>query len=150
MWVEEKTHIHIVHDCRYSNRSCRCKWKEHPYVRRGIKRSICRPKFISEFSLIDWINVFIYFLLLKWKGRQEISINRTVRRLQGFVEDIRWQRLCEKSREILDRQNAGNGYRLNRHDPLWKDIKELFPKAAATLRGKGAALKKYAKSHPLY
>ncbi|GBN83490.1 hypothetical protein AVEN_239900-1 [Araneus ventricosus] len=39
---------------------------------------------------------------------------------------------------------------LNRHDPLWKDIKELFPKAAATLQRKGAALKKSAKSHPLY
>lgn len=33
MWVREPTHFHVIHDCLYSNNSCRCSWKKEECIR---------------------------------------------------------------------------------------------------------------------
>nr|QTE03807.1 MAG: nonstructural protein [Phoenicurus auroreus ambidensovirus] len=58
-------HVHIIHDCAYSNRSCRCSFFEtfeirkylvkpqHKYVRSRVK--------LPELKRTDWIDIILYF-----------------------------------------------------------------------------------------
>ncbi|GFS56835.1 initiator protein NS1, partial [Trichonephila inaurata madagascariensis] len=103
-YVEEETHVHVIHDCAYSNRSCRCRWRNHPGVRAAIKKPIRRPKYIRQF---DWLYVILYFYLSKRGGEKEIWINGRIRRLPGQLEDLRWKALCQRAQDVLEGQGEG-------------------------------------------
>ncbi|GFS56841.1 initiator protein NS1 [Trichonephila inaurata madagascariensis] len=103
-FVEEETHIHIIHDCAYSNRSCRCRWRNHPGVRNAIKKPLRRPKYIRQFDWIDWIYIILYFYLSKRGGQKKIWINGRVRRLPGGFENLRWEALCKRTQDVLEGQ----------------------------------------------
>lgn len=61
----ESDHIHIIHDCSYSGRNCRCTFKEkiEPFGQFGPDRKFNKP--LHEFTRTDWYDVFIYFFLAK-------------------------------------------------------------------------------------
>nr|QOD39565.1 NS1 [uncultured densovirus] len=60
----EESHVHVIHDCAYSNGSCRCSWYqkaktygvEHRRDKRGHRRDSCRSK-----GLADIRNFLIYY-----------------------------------------------------------------------------------------
>lgn len=108
-FVEEETHIHVFHDCPYSNSSCRCRWKNHGVLGRLLKKPIRRPRFVSLFDWVDWVYVILYFFLYKRNGQKEIWVTGRVRRLSCLPEDIRWKVLLERSREILARKGERAG-----------------------------------------
>ncbi|QOR29551.1 nonstructural protein [Bat-associated densovirus 1] len=110
VWVDEGDHFHVVHDCPWSNGSCRCKWKQEAIIRRGLRKPLRRTKFIRDLDWIDWANVFIYFALQKWASRQEIWVGRALLRSPDHGESLRWRDLFQESREILGRQREGAGF----------------------------------------
>ena len=61
----ESDHIHIIHDCSYSGRNCRCSFKEkiEPFGEFGPNRRYNKP--IHQFTRTDWYDVFVYFFLKK-------------------------------------------------------------------------------------
>ncbi|KAF8785345.1 Initiator protein NS1 like protein [Argiope bruennichi] len=107
----EETHVHIVHGCAYSNRSCRCRWKNHPIVRECIKKSIRQAKFLRQLSWIDWVYVLLYFFVSKRGLLKKIWIDGRTRRLQSSSEDLRWSLLCKRSKILLE--GKGEGVRRN-------------------------------------
>lgn len=77
------THVHVVHDCNFSNKTCRCAWLQkaeilHGQSRRG--RSLRRRRFCNELSVSDIQNIFTYF---SENGRRTTYI-----RIAGRVEAV--------------------------------------------------------------
>lgn len=109
IWVDEGDHIHVVHDCPMSNGQCRCYFKRSEDFRRDLRAPIRRYKFISEMDELDWTNVFLYFVMQKRESNSQVWIGGRLQRLPGSDESLRWQDMQRKSREILARQDQGDG-----------------------------------------
>ncbi|GFR07575.1 initiator protein NS1 [Trichonephila clavata] len=107
-YSEEETHIHVVHDCPYSNRSCRCRWRNHPGIRNALKKPIRRPKYLRQFTWVDWIYIIIYFYVSKRSGQKKIWIDGRVRGLPDRSQSIRWSSLCSRAQNILERKGVFN------------------------------------------
>lgn len=101
LWVDEGDHFHVIHDCAYSNGSCRCAWSQEAIIRRNVRRPLRRTKWISELDAIDWYNIFLYFALQKWQTRPEIWIGGTLQRSPNYSEGLQWFDLFSKLRAIL-------------------------------------------------
>jgi len=53
-------HIHSIHDCSYSTRSCRCSAFEDPALKASIRKLVRRRPFVSELTLDDWERIILY------------------------------------------------------------------------------------------
>lgn len=126
LWVDEESHLHYVHDCPHSNGQCRCRIFKGDDFRKPIRNPLRRLKPIDELDEIDWTNVFLYFILSKWPCESQVWIGG---RLQGFPSDdkiIQWRSVCTKSREILDRQGARDGYNSEEEQPNHEDDQQFI------------------------
>lgn len=96
-------HIHCIHDCKFSNRSCRCAWRAEIIAKfpGSIKQAIGKRRFINQFTTDDWIDVFIYYCLRKWGKPQKIWIDGKSQGLPSASESLRWEEMQRKSSEIL-------------------------------------------------
>lgn len=107
LWTDEGDHLHIVHDCPFSNGQCRCYFKRGEEFRRDVRAPIRRPRYISEMDELDWSNVFLYFILSKRESNSQVWIGGRLQRSPDRDEIIRWRDLQNKSREILDGEDTG-------------------------------------------
>nr|QUS52533.1 NS1 [Mute swan feces associated ambidensovirus 2] len=71
------SHVHVIHDCSYSDGSCRCLWRKKaqsdPTV--DIRRPLSRRKRrvpLGGLTFTDWENILLYF---STQGRQIVSAN---------------------------------------------------------------------------
>lgn len=110
LWVDEGNHFHVVHDCPYSNGQCRCRWRKEALIHRLIRRTLRKPKFISELRDYDWYNIFLYFCLSKWESRQEVWIGRILQRVPSSDEGLQWGRMCQEQERMVQGQGEGIGY----------------------------------------
>lgn len=67
-YVFDGDHVHIFHDCPYSNRSCRCSFKKRF---RGIKTKNNQQRRPLSNIGEDWLHIYLYYMLRK-PGRQQI------------------------------------------------------------------------------
>nr|WRO44363.1 MAG: non-structural protein 1 [Acheta domestica densovirus]WRO44381.1 MAG: non-structural protein 1 [Acheta domestica densovirus]WRO44386.1 MAG: non-structural protein 1 [Acheta domestica densovirus]WRO44391.1 MAG: non-structural protein 1 [Acheta domestica densovirus]WRO44396.1 MAG: non-structural protein 1 [Acheta domestica densovirus] len=109
LWVNEGDHIHVVHDCPYSAGQCRCKFSKTEDFKKGLRKPLRKSKFITELDDTDWANVFLYFIVSKWKSERAVWIDGALRRLPDTGEGVRWTALCEQSRLLLEQQAARDG-----------------------------------------
>lgn len=112
----EDTHIHIAHDCVFSNGSCRCSWwqKAKTYGlqyrrdRRGHRRNSCRSRTMSDVQ-----KLLIYYCS---KGRQIIyqKIGGQVERIpsEGYnLSEERFSELPASIREVeIQAHGDGNNF----------------------------------------
>lgn len=125
LWVDEGDHFHIVHDCPYSNGSCRCRVFKDEIFRGAFRAPLRGTRNIGNFDKIDWFNVLIYFLLSKWKSPKEIWINGELQRLTSDSEGLRWEQMQRESREILDREGEGGRYYVRQERATSEDNRQL-------------------------
>lgn len=69
----EEDHIHVIHDCAYSDGTCRCRWRKQVESIGEIKPMRKENKSIWKFKRTDWYDVFIYFFLRK-RGDRKVWI----------------------------------------------------------------------------
>jgi hypothetical protein len=79
------SHIHVLHDCPYSDKSCRCQWLKETKTDSNVdvRRSLFRRKRgipIRGLKNTDWENIFLYF---STHGREIIATS-----LSGQLEKI--------------------------------------------------------------
>lgn len=67
-------HIHIIHDCSYSGRSCRCRFREVLSTLGHIKRNEKFLRNSSDIQTADWVRILIYYFLAK-RGIKGLSNN---------------------------------------------------------------------------
>lgn len=104
----ESNHIHLIHDCSFSNRSCRCAWRAEVISKfpGSLKQALGKRRYISKFCLDDWIDVFIYYCLRKWGKPQKIWFDGEDQGLPSASESLRWEEVQRESAEILARNNG--------------------------------------------
>lgn len=127
IFVSEGDHIHIVHDCAFSNHQCRCYFAKSPDFRTTDRTSFRQRKFVVDMDWFDWLNVFLYFVVSKWIFQPEVWING---RKQGSTtpdEVVLWREIQAKSREILAREDSRDGLHSGREFPGNEDSEEFIP-----------------------
>lgn len=68
-FVLHNSHIHVIHDCAYSTRSCRCKWKTHlPKTLGELRPRLRQAPSIGSFTKRGWGQVIAYFSALPRRG----------------------------------------------------------------------------------
>lgn len=73
-------HVHSIHSCPYTSRSCRCKFKDFPEAKQDIRRLLRKPRALETFKRKDWYNITKYFFT---NGRSAIFF-----KLFGTVQRI--------------------------------------------------------------
>jgi len=54
-------HVHSIHSCPYTSRTCRCSFKNFPEAKEDIRRLLRKPRAIETFKRSDWENITKYF-----------------------------------------------------------------------------------------
>lgn len=54
-------HVHSIHSCPYTSRTCRCQFKNFPEAKEDIRRLLRQPRAIETFQRRDWENITKYF-----------------------------------------------------------------------------------------
>lgn len=139
IWVNEGDHIHVIHDCPQSNGTCRCKILQGDDFRGPVRSTLRRKRFIDELDEIDWINVLLYFIVSKWSCHPKIWIGGRLQGSPSSDEIIRWKHLQTKSRQILARQDQGNGRNSSGEFPVSEDSRESFQSGTGSSRQKRSA-----------
>lgn len=70
-------HVHTVHDCPWSNQSCRCSFKKFPEAEENIRPILRRhkhPRYIETLKRSDWKNIVKYFCAPGYK-LQEFKVH---------------------------------------------------------------------------
>lgn len=111
---EEENHIHLAHACAFSNRQCRCLWKEDPLIRRFIRQPRKQSRRLSSIGFDGWRNILIYFIYRKWNCETKIWINRAIQRLPSSGEIIRWRKMYEErtSKLLAEQQGTRDGHNI--------------------------------------
>uniref|UniRef100_A0AAU7DZY8 NS1 protein n=1 Tax=Coleura bat parvovirus TaxID=3141917 RepID=A0AAU7DZY8_9VIRU len=73
-------HVHSIHSCAYSNKCCRCSFKDFPEAKEDIRRLLRKPPPIETFKRSDWENITKYFCT---KGRRA-----TFFKINGVVQGL--------------------------------------------------------------
>nr|QOD39448.1 NS1 [uncultured densovirus] len=124
----EDTHVHIVHDCNFSNGSCRCNWykKAKTYGadrrrdRRGHRRDSCRSRTPTDIQmlLLYYCTKGRYLTYSKIGGIVEaISDEGYNIPKSGFVGSVSWYREMEI-------EAPGDGDQLQCWGPSFSDAEE--------------------------
>lgn len=78
-------HIHIVHSCPYSNRSCRCAWLQGPEIQSFLRRKVRVRNKCAALRGDDWRDSLFYF---STEGRRLVFI-----KLRGKLKLIEYVNL---------------------------------------------------------
>ncbi|KAG8174965.1 hypothetical protein JTE90_002487 [Oedothorax gibbosus] len=61
--VHDGDHIHVLHDCAFSNGTCRCRWRQQSRVAAAIRRRLGRKSiFVRNVGQASWIDLLTYYI----------------------------------------------------------------------------------------
>lgn len=94
-------HVHSIHSCPFTSRTCKCFFKKFPEAQEDIRRLLRKPRAIETFKRSDWENITKYFCT---KGRRA-----TFFKVYGSVQRIPAQ-ITAVSDLILSSEAQGRPY----------------------------------------
>lgn len=71
-YVDDGDHIHIIHDCSYSQRTCRCRFREVLSQFGVFKRNERFVRSLTDIEESDWRRILLYYFLSK-RGIKQLS-----------------------------------------------------------------------------
>ncbi|GBM79722.1 Non-capsid protein NS-1 [Araneus ventricosus] len=91
-------HVHSIHSCPYTSRSCRCKFKDFPEAKQDIRRLLRKPRALETFKRQDWYNITKYFFT---NGREAIfcKLSGTVQRIPLEITALSKSRISSNDGE---------------------------------------------------
>lgn len=107
-------HVHTIHSCPFTSRTCKCYFKNFPEAKEDIRRLLRRPRAVETFKRRDWENITKYFCT---KGRRA-----TFFKVYGAIQRIPLE-ITALSDAILSGENEGGSHSSleNCTDPLQSD-----------------------------
>ncbi|KAG8176088.1 hypothetical protein JTE90_025546 [Oedothorax gibbosus] len=61
--VHDGNHVHVLHDCAFSNGTCRCQWRQQSRVAASIRRRLGRKSvFVGNIGTSSWSSLLTYYL----------------------------------------------------------------------------------------
>ncbi|GFR12977.1 uncharacterized protein TNCT_283511 [Trichonephila clavata] len=149
-FVEEASHVHVIHDCAYSNRSCRCKWRNHPGVRNSIKKPIRRPKYIGQFSWLDWFMLSYISLCQNGVAKKKFGLQEEYGDYRVDLK-IYDRKHCEREPKTFWKGKEKEfSVTLSRRSPLMSMVNKLYLNVFEDLQKRGADLRNSASSHSFF
>lgn len=112
-------HVHSIHSCPYTSRSCRCQFKNFPEAKQDIRRLLRKPRAIETFQRKDWYNITKYFFT---NGRKAVFF-----KLFGTLQRVPFEITALSDSQIPgdDRERAGAPASLEEcFDPLECNVGE--------------------------
>lgn len=103
----EDDHIHIIHDCSYSGRTCRCTFKEKIESFGEFRPTRRYNKPIWKFTRTDWYDVFVYFFLAK-RGTREVWFRGKNWKIPNDSELVRWEEIYNSRRSLVRFEDSGS------------------------------------------
>lgn len=104
-------HVHSIHSCKYSNRSCRCKFNKFKEAQEDIRPRLRTPRALETFQRRDWENITKYF---SQNGRRI-----TFYTLEGRVQGIPFEITALSDSRVRSKNENGEGQGLdNCADPI--------------------------------
>ena len=101
-------HIHVVHDCAYSNNSCRCKFAKGAEIKDNIRPALRKRVPIGRLKERDWYNILKYFTT---DGRRckLLVLRGAVRGLPAGIESLESSRYRRNTLERMVETCTGQG-----------------------------------------
>lgn len=138
---EHKDHVHIVHDCKYRNGQCKCKFREYGQISTRLRKRVGHRKHISELSMRDWQNVFAYFIVFKPQTRRQIWCDRTVETLPSDTESNRWYEINRGPGQLLEISRDGDDVTMDPSDLSFQRVLQAYQQTGSQLKREGAQRK---------
>lgn len=109
-------HVHSIHSCSYTSRTCRCKFKDFPEAKQDIRRLLRKPRALETFKREDWYNITKYFftngraaIFFKLFGSiQRIPLEITALSNSGISSNDR-----QREQEITSLEDCINSFECN-------------------------------------
>lgn len=127
-FADDETHIHVIHDCPWSDRSCRCRWRKE-IVRASFQRATRKNRIITELANDDWYDIVIYFYIRKFgRAGAALWLNGEIQRLPSSGklsmfcmlicikcicltdQIIRWEKMYREFGEMVERIDEDSGF----------------------------------------
>lgn len=91
-------HVHSIHSCPYTSRSCRCKFKDFPEAKQDLRRLLRKPRALETFKRQDWYNITKYFFT---NGRSAVffKLFGTVQRIPFEITTLSNSRISSNDGE---------------------------------------------------
>ena len=103
----EDDHIHVIHDCAFSDGTCRDVWRKQVESIGEIRPSRKENKSIWKFTRTDWYDVFIYFFLRK-RGTRKIWIRGESWKAPSDAQLVRWEEKYNSWRQVVRSEDSGS------------------------------------------
>nr|QTE04120.1 MAG: nonstructural protein [Emberiza tristrami ambidensovirus] len=90
-------HVHVYHDCAYSNRQCRCAWRQEFKTKDETKSRVtklprdhrfCQRDTFSEKEKIDFEKILLYFYAGAGRKAECLFVDRRMRTVSSRNEDM--------------------------------------------------------------
>lgn len=111
----EADHVHVIHDCSFSDGTCRDIWRKQIESIGEIKPLRKEIKPIWKFTRTDWYDVFIYFFLRK-RGARQIWIRGEGWKTPTNSQLLRWEEKYNAWRQMVRGEDSGSDSERERQD----------------------------------
>nr|QTZ83150.1 MAG: nonstructural protein 1 [Emberiza rustica ambidensovirus] len=102
-------HVHIIHDCSYSDKSCRCVFRKQIESFRGVKPTNEKVESMWKLGRCDWYDVFTYFFLRK-RGTRNLWIRGESWEKPSDTQLVRWEEKCRTWETLVRCKDNGNNH----------------------------------------
>lgn len=111
----EDNHIHVIHDCSFSDGTCRDIWRKQIESIGEIKPLRKEVKFIWKFTRTDWYDVFVYFFCRK-RGTRQIWVRGENWKTPSDAQLVRWEEIYNTWRPMVRSEDSGSDSERERQD----------------------------------
>lgn len=121
-------HIHVIHDCAFSNRSCRCSWKKDFQTQARLRGRIRKAIQLGTIDQEGWQKIILYFT----SGGRHCKIfvlGGRVQRLPNGIENMEPRRRNKRGTSELMEICSGENY---------PELQQTFSNISSIGKGKRA------------
>lgn len=103
----EDDHVHVIHDCAFSDGTCRDVWRKQIESIGEVKPMRKELKPLWKFSRTDWYDVFIYFFLRK-RGTRQIWFRGESWKEPSNDQLVRWEEKYNTWGQMVRSEDSGS------------------------------------------
>ncbi|KAG8173049.1 hypothetical protein JTE90_021788, partial [Oedothorax gibbosus] len=107
--VHDGNYIHVLHDCSFSNGTCRCRWRQQSRVAASIRRRLGRKSiFVRNVGQASWHDILSYYVFQQGIQGPTVFLGGTKSPLPVQIANVRHSGVGYTS-ELVEAQVSGDG-----------------------------------------
>lgn len=110
--IHDGDHIHVLHDCAFSNGTCRCQWRQQSRVAASIRRRLGRKSvFVGNVGSSAWHALLTYYLFQAGIQGAALFLGGQESKVPDAPSAVRHDRLGHTD-QLVEAQVSGDGCRI--------------------------------------